>query len=497
MKKPQLNRARLGAILNASPWIVQPGPQLQAYISPANTTLYGGAAGGGKSDLAIGLALTKHKRTLYIRREAVQLSPVVERIAEILGSRDGFNGTTKTWNLPGQRQIVFGGVPNETDTAKFQGSSRDLLVIDEAANLLESQVKFLMGWVRSSIKGQRCRTLLCSNPPTSADGLWLIEMFKPWLDANHENPAANGELRWFASIDGKDTEVASGDKFKHKGEIIRPMSRTFIQSKVTDNKFFANSGYISVLQSLPEPLRSQMLEGRFDVGLSDDEWALIASRDVESAMARWEEKDLPGPITAIGVDPSRGQDATVIAVRHGWYFAPLIVMENQQITGGMVAAKVIEILDGDLSIPVFVDSIGIGVSVVDHLQSFGVNVQPINGAARADEFATDLSGIVFFNNKRAESWWRLKELLSDSTSAQLALPPDPRLKSDLCAPRYTMNSRGALVEGKKEIIKRLGRSPDYGDAVVYAATRTATASNVTPINVVGMHSSSNSQGWRR
>jgi hypothetical protein len=34
------------------------------------------------------------------------------------------------------------------------------------------------------------------------------------------------------------------------------MSRTFIPSRVTDNPFLANTGYIAMLQGLPEPLRS-------------------------------------------------------------------------------------------------------------------------------------------------------------------------------------------------------------------------------------------------
>ena len=480
-----MDRTRLNAILRASPWFPQTGPQLEAFTSKADICLYGGAAGGGKTDLAAGLALTKHRRTLFIRREAVQLRPVVDRLTEILGTRDGYNGTTSVWNLPGNRQIVFGGVPTVGDESKFQGASRDLLVIDEAANLLEEQVQFLMGWVRSSVKGQACRTLLCSNPPTTAEGEWIIRWFAPWLDKNHPNPAANGELRWFASLDGKDTEVSSGEKFKHNGETIIPRSRTFIQSKVTDNRFLAESGYISNLQALPEPLRSQMLNGDFSAGRSDDEWQLIPSADVDKAMERWKEKDIPGQITSIGCDPARGgADNTVIATRHNWWFDELEVYENTP-TGSDVAAKIIGKIGYDSAIPIHLDVIGIGSSVLDHLQSFNMNVVPINGAAKANDYAFDNTGTLTFANLRAETWWRLKELLSEETSVELCLPPDQRLKADLCAPRYTVNARGILIESKQDIYKRLGRSPDYGDAVAYAATKTMTSANVRPIRVVG------------
>lgn len=55
---PTISRERLSALDRALLWAPQPGPQLQAFTSKADQLLYGGAAGGGKSDLAIGLALT-------------------------------------------------------------------------------------------------------------------------------------------------------------------------------------------------------------------------------------------------------------------------------------------------------------------------------------------------------------------------------------------------------------------------------------------------------
>ncbi len=57
-------------------------------------------------------------------------------------------------------------------------------------------------------------------------------------------------------------------------------------------------------------------------------------------------------------------------------------------------------------------------------------------------------------------------------AAKAALPPDQRLFADLAAPRYRVTARGIQVEDKDQIKKRLGRSPDRGDAVVLAAKRT-------------------------
>src|SRR5689334_10744789 len=101
-------------------WRPLPGPQTMAYASLADVVGYGGAAGGGKTDLACGLALMEHQKVLILRREATQLVGIIDRFAELLGSRDGFNGAERIWRLPGQ-QIEFGSTPNPDDWNKFQG----------------------------------------------------------------------------------------------------------------------------------------------------------------------------------------------------------------------------------------------------------------------------------------------------------------------------------------------------------------------------------------
>src|SRR5215468_9381801 len=66
-------------------WQPLPGPQTIAYQTPADVTGYGGAAGGGKTDLALGLAITAHRHSLILRREAVHLPAIQDRAREILG----------------------------------------------------------------------------------------------------------------------------------------------------------------------------------------------------------------------------------------------------------------------------------------------------------------------------------------------------------------------------------------------------------------------------
>lgn len=467
------SRGGVDGVLKAALWIPQPGPQLEAFLSPADQVLYGGAAGGGKSDLAIGLALTQHKQSLIIRREGVQLQPVLDRIEEILGTRDGLNASLGIWRLPGGRTLRLGGVPVLGDEAKYQGAPRDLLVVDEAATVLEEQARFLLAWLRSADPRQRCRALFCSNPPGSAEGEWLIRWWAPWLDPAYPVPAKPGELRWVAMIPKEGERWVDGPApFVHQGETIRPISRTFIPSRVSDNVFLRDTDYARQLAALPEPLRSQMLNGDFAVGRSDDEWQVIPSAWIRAAMDRWGPAGELGEITSVGVDPSRGGDESTIAVRRGWRYDELVAVKpdtSGTVTGGAVAKRVLEVA-GEVA-PIHVDVIGIGASVADHLEAFvGRRCVPVNGAAASE--AKDFSGQLQFVNRRAECWWRMREALAPERAAKVALPRDQRLFADLAAPRYRVTARGIQVEAKEDIKRRLGRSPDRGDAVVLAATRT-------------------------
>lgn len=469
-----IDRERLSALDRAMRhWVPQPGPQLEAFLSKADQLLYGGAAGGGKTDLAVGLALTAHKTTLFIRREGVQLQPVVDRMTELVGTRDGLNASLGIWRLAGGKTVRLGGVPNIGDEAKYQGMPRDLLVVDEAANVLEEQARFLLGWLRSTDPRQRCRALFCSNPPGSAEGEWLIRWWAPWLDPAFPNPARPGELRWVAMIPGEGERWVDGpEPFTERGEVIRPLSRAFIPSRVADNAFLRETDYARQLAALPEPLRSQMLHGDFSVGRSDDEWQVIPSAWVRCAMDRWTPTAAAGDVTSVGVDPSRGGDESTIAVRRGWRFDELLAVKPDSsgaVTGGTVAKRVLDIA-GEVA-PIHVDVIGIGASVLDHLDAFvGARVIAVNGSAGSDE--RDRSGNLAFVNQRAACWWRLRDLLDPASAIKVALPRDQRLFADLCAPRYRVGARGVQIEDKAEIKRRLGRSPDRGDAVVLAAIRT-------------------------
>jgi hypothetical protein len=199
-----------------------------------------------------------------------------------------------------------------------------------------------------------------------------------------------------------------------------------------------------------------------------DEEGVIPLSWVEAANDRWRDwaergKPLPGGLTAVGVDVARtGEDKTVYALRHGQILTSIrrTVQEDTMQTTG----RVIGILKkGGRAV---VDVIGVGAGVVDRLREKKQKVVAFNAARKS--LRLDRSGELGFANWRAEAWWSMRELLEDG---EIALPPDDLLIGDLTAPRWKVQSGGKIqIESKDELrkAKRLGRSPDTGDAVVMA-----------------------------
>lgn len=485
--------ALLAADVAARPWVPLMGPQTMAYESLADITGYGGAAGGGKTDLIAGLALTKHKRVLVVRREKAQTEGVIQRLTEILNTTDGFNGQKSVWRI-GEKLIEFAGLDNPGDEKRWQGRPHDLKAFDEVTEQREAQVRFVMGWRRTDDTRIRARVLMTFNPPTTSDGRWVIAFFAPWLEpAFPGKRALPGELRWAAMLpDGagksRDVWVEDGRPFVLVGgepcyeydpadytpeQIIQPLSRTFIPARLTDNPYYMATGYMSTLQSLPEPLRSQMLNGDFMAGVEDDQWQVVPTKWVEAAQARWKPRSPKGEMMQQGVDVARGgKDSTIIANRHKdaaaghdlWFDHLKAIKGADTDDGDKCAAQVLLARRDDA--PINIDIIGVGSSPYDSLKRAGTQVWGVNVAEAAR--SSDRTGLLAFFNLRSELWWRMREALDPTVDSGIALPPDPELLAELCAPRWSLSGKTVKVESREEIVKRVGRSPDKATAVILA-----------------------------
>ena len=457
---------------------VQPKPVWEAiepHLEMARATeayelYFGGIAGCGKSLLGAGIACTEHKNSIFFRTEYSQLKDIVRKTRDMLaGTGASFNGQTYMWTgIPGGRTLEFGGCLTMDDVEKFRGREHDLIVFDEVGTFYEDVYLSLQAWLRTADKNQRVRIIATGNPPASAEYYWVKRRWAAWVDDRHPNPAKPGEIRWFANIDGDDTEVDGSEPFLHKGERLIPQSRTFVPGVMLTS--LKGTNYEATLQQLPEPMRSQLLYGDFSLIEDDQSRQVIPTRWVRLAQERWETMRQPNcRVTAVGVDVARGgKDSTVIAKRYKNYFSELLKYNASQCkTGPDVAALIIKSIENEStpqSVRIVIDLTGIGSSPYDILHTQRYNVTGFVGAGKSELF--DKAGQLGFYNKRAEAWWKFREALDPDSGEDIALPPDTELLQDLTIPTWKMTTRGIQIEEKDAIIKRLGRSPDAGDAVV-------------------------------
>lgn len=478
LPEQQQQETRKGALRQTSSlkWVPNPGPQTQAYFSQADVLLYGGEPGGGKSQLCLGLAFNEHKRTLVMRRQYGDLDRLVEDALKIHGSRAGFNGSPPPKLKVSETQIIdFAAAHRVGDEQGQMGKGRDLLAIDEATHFAESQIRFLMGWNRSEDPNQRVRTVLATNPPLTAEGLWVIKMFAPWLDPQYPNPAKGGELRWVVSDeDGEDRWVdGPNDGYINKaGKLIRPTSRTYIPAKVSDNPYYAASDYERQLDAMPEPYRS-LLMGGFKTAFKDQPDQIIPTKWVQMAQERWT-RDPPKntPMCAIGVDASGGgDDPMILAPRYDGWFAPLIEVPGKEIPidrSGAHCAGIVLSHRRDMALVVVDMGGGYGGPMYEHLVGNNVEVNRYKGAEASTRRSRD--GKLRFTNKRTAALWTFREALDPGQpgGSPIALPPDTKLVADLTAPTFDVTPQGLKAETKEKVCERLGRSTDRGDAVVMA-----------------------------
>lgn len=456
------------------------------------------------SALIAGLALTKHVRTLIIRRESTQLRGLVDEVARILRTRDGLNRQAGQWRIPPNlalfpdQLVELGGVPNPGDEENHQGIPHDLLAFDEATQLSEYVINYLTTWNRSDDPSRRCRIVLASNPPTpstayrgkSSGGAWIIRRYAPWLDPNYSDPhgkgkALPGELRYFVTLNGIEREWPDPLPFIHfdpkskREEIITPKSRTFIPALANQNPY-TGAAYIATLQKLPEPLRSALLYGDFSVTLSDQPMQAFPAEWVRAAMKRHSDgprKGYPGyppedqarEMTALGCDIARGGiDSTVLCPRYSQWFAPFIVIPRDDSADGPSAAAQIVRYRRNTAV-VVIDANGVGASAYDHLRT--TNPDDVNIVASVGSEGTvakDKSGRLGFVNRRSELYWKLREALDPGSPYSLALPQDDELFEELTTLTWSEQNGKVKIMTKEEHIKILGHSPDKSDSLTLA-----------------------------
>jgi len=239
-----------------------PTPRQEAFLrSPAYEVLFGGAAGGGKSEALLAGALqfvdNPHFRGLVLRRTFADLErSLIDRsrgMFRLFCPEAEYNETKKVWRFPSGAQLYFGHLEHEKDKFAYQSAEFSYIAFDELTHFTETQYTYLLSRARSS-KGLGVYIRTATNP--GGDGhAWVMRRWAPWLDPTSPVRAGPGEILGYRN--GDDGELYQRRVTEHG------LSRVFIPARVQDNPYLLlnDPQYVERLRGLDPVTRAQLLEG--------------------------------------------------------------------------------------------------------------------------------------------------------------------------------------------------------------------------------------------
>lgn len=214
-------------------------------------------------------------------------------------------------------------------------------------------------------------------------------------------------------------------------------------------------------------------------------YALIRQEWLDAAAARFEMTkgvEVRGAKSALGVDVAQSEKGDKSAVAR-WRGNRLMDLEVASCPNATALGREVWVTMQEWSIDpwhVGVDPVGVGAATVNLLDEKtegsdlpGWSVQHLNGGLAPLDKATKapdgsemdwISDANLFKNLRCQMYWQMRE---DLRLGRVAIPRIPSLHKELTTPTYEKKGGKVFVEQKAEIKKRIGRSPDSADAVVY------------------------------
>ncbi|MBQ8528468.1 MAG: phage terminase large subunit [Clostridia bacterium] len=252
-------------MVNSDNVVWSPQPKQAVFMSRGeDEALFGGAAGGGKSDAMIAEALRQihipHYKGIIFRKTYPELRELIDKSCLLYPKvKKGahYNDSKHTWFFPNGVKIIFGDMHRPKDRFKYQGQAFDFIGFDELTHFEKVEYEYLKSRNRPNGPGTRCYIRATANPGGIGHG-WVKERFV--------SPAPPLSTMW----ERAEINLPSGERQ------IGWSSRVFVPSTVFDNPaLLANDpGYLTKLASLPKAEREALLYGNWDsfTGQYFSEW---------------------------------------------------------------------------------------------------------------------------------------------------------------------------------------------------------------------------------
>ena len=234
-------------------WSPQPR-QFEFMRRPEYEALYGGAAGGGKSDALVAEALRQvdipHYKAILFRKTFPEARELIIKSLNMYPRaypKAKYNDSEHCWTFPSGAKIYFGSMPNSNSYLRYQGLSFAFIGFDELTHFTQQEYEYLISRNRADGPGVRVYIRSTANPGGVGHG-WVKERFITAMPPNTPYEFKTTVV----DPDGKQIEVRR--------------KRIYIPAKVFDNKILLKNdpNYIANLAMLPEAERNALLYGSWD-----------------------------------------------------------------------------------------------------------------------------------------------------------------------------------------------------------------------------------------